>query len=121
MRRAPIILGVVGGLVGLVIAVLLYRGYGAQEVNFGPRGFTVQSDAVVRIEFEVDKDAAAVALCTVRARDRTGLEAGNALVRVGPSADRSQIVTYDLTTRSRAVSGEITACTLERAAAPRTG
>ncbi len=121
MRRAPIVLGVVGGLIGLAVAVLLYRGYGAQEVAFGPRGFTVQSDALVRIEFEVDKDAAAVALCTVRARDRTGLEVGNALVRVGPSADRSQVVTYDLTTRSRAVSGEITACTLERAAVPRTG
>ena len=121
MPRAPVLVGVLGAVVGLVVAVLLYRSYGASEVGFGPRGFTVVSDSLVRVEFEVDKDAAATALCTVRSRDRTGAEVGTALVRVGPSAGRRQVVTHDLTTSGRAASGEVTGCSLEAATGPAPG
>ncbi len=117
-RRGPVVVGVVAALVGLGVAVLLFRGYGTGEVGFGPRGYTVTSDRQVQIVFEVDKEPSATAVCTVRARDRTGLEAGSALVRVGPSSGRRQVVTYDLATTARANTGEITSCLLDRGAGP---
>jgi len=115
VRRAPVVVGAIAALVGLAVAVLLYRGYGATEVGFGPRGFAVTSDSSVRVEFEVVKEPARTALCTVRARDRTGAEVGTALVRVGPAAGRGQVVRYDLATTGRANTGEITGCLLEPA------
>lgn len=113
MFRAPVLLGVAGALVGLVVAVLLFRSYGVGEVRSGARGFVVESDRLVRITFEVDKDPGATALCTVRSRDRTGSEVGNALVRVGPSVERRQVVTYDLPTTGRANTGELAGCSPE--------
>ena len=44
------------------------------------------------------------------ARARTGAEAGAQLVRVTPSGQRSQEVTVDLATRSRAANGELVGC-----------
>lgn len=114
MTRAPVLVGALGGFVGLVVAFLLWQSYGRTEVGYGPRGFEVTSDTAVTVEFEVDKDAGATALCTVRARARTAEEVGSALVRVGPSADRRQVVRYDLATTARAASGEVTGCSLER-------
>ena len=118
MRRAPLVVGVAGALVGLVVAVLLFRAYGSSDVGYGPRGFEVVSDRLVRVEFEVVKDPAATALCTVRSRDRTGAEVGIALVRVGPAEDRRQVVTHPLPTTARAATGEVTGCSLDRAVAP---
>jgi hypothetical protein len=117
VRPVTFVLGGLAVLVSLGVAIVLYRAYGQAEVGFGPRGYTVESDALVRVVFDVDKPAGATALCTVRARDRFGEEAGSALVTVGPSARRQQTVTYDLATRARANTGEITDCTL----APATG
>jgi len=114
VRPVPLLLGSVAALVSLGVAVLLFRAFGTTEVGFGPRGYTVSSDRSVQIVFEVDKDPAATALCSVRARDRYGSEAGTALVRVGPSAKRHLVVTYDLATTARANTGEITGCTLDR-------
>ena len=115
MSRAPVLVGTLGGLVGLVVAFLLWQTYGRSELGFGPRGFTVSSDTLVEVEFEVDKDPGATALCTVRARERSGAEVGTALVRVGPSAERRQVVSYDLATTGRAATGELTGCSLESA------
>ena len=113
--RPAVVVPTLGALVGLVFAVLLFRGYGAGDVTYGPRGFTVESDSLVRVEFEVDKEPASTAVCTVRSRDRTGAEVGQALVRVGPSEQRRQVVTYDLRTSGRANTGEITGCSPETA------
>lgn len=113
--RGPALLTGVGVVVGLVVAVLLYRGYGGGSagVASGVRSFSVLSDDRVRVVFEVAKARDAAALCTVRARDRDGQEAGTAVVRVPPSPQRPQVVTYDLVTSSRAVTGEVTGCGLD--------
>ena len=105
----------VAAVVGLAVAVLLFRGYGPGGVAYESRGYTVESDALVRVEFEVAKDPAAAAVCSVRAQDRTGAEVGNALVRIGPSPQSRQVVTHDLPTTARAVTGEVTGCSAERA------
>jgi hypothetical protein len=121
VRPVTFVLGGLAVLVSLGVAIVLYRAYGQAEVGFGPRGYTVESDSLVRVVFDVDKAPGATALCTVRARDRYGDEAGSALVTVGPSARRQQTVTYDLATRARANTGEITDCTLAPAGSRSTG
>ena len=110
----PVVL-VLGGLTvaaSLGAAVVLYQRYGDPDVQSGTRGYVVESDALVRVEFEVAKDPGATALCTVRAQDRTGAEAGVALVRVGPADTRRVVVVHPLPTTSRATTGEVTGCSL---------
>ena len=117
MRPVTIVLGGLVVLLSLVVSVVLFRAFGdSPDIGFGPRGYTVHSDRSVSVVFEVHKPASRTAVCTVRARDRTGAEVGNSLVRVGPAPKRSVIVTYELPTSGRAADGEITACTLSGSA-----
>ena len=112
MRPAVLVLGGLTVAASLGAAVLLYQRYGDPDVQSGTRGYVVASDTLVTVEFEVAKDPAATALCTVRAQDRTGADAGVALVRVGPSAERRVVVAHPLQTTSRATTGEVTGCSL---------
>ena len=112
MRPAVLVLGGLTAAASLGAAVLLFQRYGSPDVQSGTRGYVVASDTLVTVEFEVAKDPAATALCTVRAQDRTGADAGVALVRVGPSAERRVVVVHPLQTTSRATTGEVTGCSL---------
>ena len=112
MRPAVLVLGGLTVAASLGAAVLLFQRYGDPDVQSGTRGYVVASDTLVTVEFEVAKDPAATALCTVRAQDRTGADAGVALVRVGPSAGRRVVVAHPLQTTSRATTGEVTGCSL---------
>ena len=111
-RPAVLLLGGLAAAASLGVAVLLFQRYGSPEVQSGTRGYAVSSDTLVTVTFEVAKDPAATALCTVRARDSTGAQAGVALVRVGPSAERTVVVVHVLPTTSRATTGEVTGCSL---------
>jgi len=113
VRPVPIVLSVLAALASLSAAFLLYTRFGAPEVTQGTLGYLVQSDRRVSVKFEVVKDPAASALCTVRARSADGAQAGIALVRIGPAAERRTVQTRELLTTARAVSGEVTDCTSE--------
>ncbi|MDT7571997.1 MAG: hypothetical protein QOE05_2171 [Actinomycetota bacterium] len=111
-RRNRIAAGLGGG--ALAVAALL-AGYAAYDRHQAGRldaeltAYDVRSDSLVRITFTVvtrGKDGE----CKVRARDRTGVETGAQLVRVTPSGQRSQQVTVDLPTRTRAANGELVGC-----------
>ena len=112
MQPAVLFLGGLTVAASLGAAVVLFQRYGDPDVQSGTRGYVVESDALVQVEFEVAKDPAATALCTVRAQDRTGAEAGLALVRVGPAPARRVVVVHPLPTTSRAITGEVTGCSL---------
>ena len=71
--------------------------------------YDVRSDSVVRITFQVVTRGHR-GECKVRARDRSGEETGSQIVPVHPSGRRSQLVSVDLTTRARAVDGELIGC-----------
>ena len=119
VRPITLVLGAVAVLVSLAVAVVLYRAFGdSPDVGYGVRGYTVASDRLVDVVLEVDKDPARTALCTVRARDRTGDEVGNSLVRVGAAPQRRSIITYPLPTSGRAATGEVTGCVLQDAQGP---
>jgi hypothetical protein len=74
------------------------------------RNYTVMSDTVVRITFEVRIAEGERGECKVRARGRDGLEKGAAVIPVGPGRGGVLVRTYELTTTSRAVTGELVGC-----------
>ena len=113
MRPAALVLGGLTAAASLGVAVLLFQRYGSPDVQFGTRAFVVESDTLVRVEFEVAKDPAATVLCTVHARDPSGLEAGVALVSVGPAPQRRVVVVHPLQTTARATTGEVTGCSVD--------
>jgi hypothetical protein len=109
---------VTGIVAALALAALLTLALhkSLPPVAAGLRGYDVVSDTAVRIRFEVHKAPLAEAVCTVRARDRSGAEAGRADVTVGPRRDSRRVteVSFELATRARAVSGELTGCRITR-------
>ena len=110
MRPLTLVLGAVVAVVSLGVAFLLYSRYGDADLRAGVRTFTVESDTLVRVQFDVVKDPATAALCTVRARGADGGEVATALVRIEPSPQSRQVITRELATTARAVSGEVTGC-----------
>jgi hypothetical protein len=111
-RRSRIVAGVVGGALGLAALLAGYAVYSrhqAGRLDAELTAYHVQSDSVVRITFVVVTRGHR-GECEVRARDRTGLEAGSQLVEVTPSGQRSQQVVVDLPTRARAANGELVGC-----------
>lgn len=114
--RATYAVAAIVGLVALAALLALALHKSLPAVSAGLRGYDVVSDSTVRIRFEVHKAPLAEAVCTVRARDRSGLETGRGNVTVGPRADSRRIteVSYDLMTRARAVTGELVGCRITR-------
>jgi hypothetical protein len=111
-RRNRVLAGLVGGVLGVAA---LWAGYGLYARHNEGRldaqltAYDVRSESVVRITFEVVTGGQR-GECKVRARDRSGGEAGARLVQVTPTGERTQSVTVDLPTQSRAVNGELVGC-----------
>lgn len=114
--RATYAVGVIAALVALAALLTLALHKSTPAVSAGLRGYDVVSDSAVRIRFEVHKAPLAQAVCTLRARDASGLETGREAVTVGPRSDSRRIteVSYDLSTRARAVTGELVGCRITR-------
>jgi hypothetical protein len=96
---------------GLLVTLQLYRTRVADQVHAGVTTFSVRSDRAVRVSFEVSKESGEKVVCIVRARGKDGSEVGRAEVPVPiEHGDDSVEVTYTLTTRKRAVTGEVQGC-----------
>jgi hypothetical protein len=111
-RRNRILAGVVGGALGLAALLAGYAAYNRHQegrLDAELTAYDVRSDSLVRITFQVVTRGHA-GECKVRARDRSGVETGARLVQITPSGKRSQQVTVDLPTRSRAANGELVGC-----------
>jgi hypothetical protein len=85
---------------------LLYARHQSGSVEAALRSYDVQSDRRVQVTFEV-RTGSAPARCAVRAKDRSGLETGYAVVDVKAG---TTVVTYDLPTQARAVTAELLGC-----------
>jgi hypothetical protein len=114
--RATYAVGAIVALValGALLALALHKS--TPPVAAGLLGYQVRSASAVLVRFEVHKAPLAEAVCTVRARDRTGAETGRRDVVVGPRRDSRRVtaVSYELPTRARAVSGELVGCRITR-------
>jgi Domain of unknown function (DUF4307) len=111
-RRDRVIAGIVGGVLGvaaLLAGWTVYSRHQAAKLDAELTAYQVRSDSVVRISFDVVPRGHR-GECKVRARDRSGSEAGSQIVTITPSGRRTQSVTVDLATTTRAVSGELVGC-----------
>jgi Domain of unknown function (DUF4307) len=117
-RRAPrrrrrwvvAALTVAAVVVGLVVALRLHQQYGTGPYDAELVRYSDVTDTQVVVQFRVHLPAGEAATCTVRARNRAGLEVGRATVRVPAGRDRRPLVTHRLATRERPVTGEIQGC-----------
>jgi hypothetical protein len=87
-------------------------GPGRTQVHFLDLGAQVVDDTTTTVTFEVQKQASATAVCTVRALNAGFAEVGLVDVRVGPGAKDAVTVTATVRTSERAVSGNVKACAL---------
>ena len=79
-------------------------------VSFKELAFAVPDDGTVRVTWEVARDPGRDVECVVRARGADGAEVGNEAVSVPASDARRTVVTHDLPTTARAVTGEVRSC-----------
>jgi hypothetical protein len=100
---------VVAATLALVATYLAYEHYQRGRLQAELISYSVLSDSVVRIRLDV-VTGGHEGECKVRARDRTRAETGSDLVPVHPTGQRSQVVSIDLRTSSRAVSAELIGC-----------
>ena len=112
--RAAIAFGLIFGVVVTFGAVKVYKQYGGLEVSFKSGSYLALSDTAVRISFEVTVRDGKAATCLVRSRDRSGAETGSADVPIPARTDgkKKSELTYVLTTKARAVTGEVLRCRL---------
>jgi hypothetical protein len=111
-RRNRVLAGLAAGalaLAALWAAYGLYSRYYEGRLDAQLIGYDVTSDSSVRVTFEVVPDGRR-GECRVRARDRSGGEAGSRLVEVTPSDARTQTLTVEVPTQRRAVNGELVGC-----------
>ena len=96
------------------VAVALYNRYGTEQLALRERGFAVQSDRAVRVDFSVSPPPGETAWCIVRARGASGVEVGAQFVPVRQPAASQQpvVVSSTLPTTARAVTGEVPRCAL---------
>ncbi|MCW2608693.1 MAG: hypothetical protein JWO60_3386 [Frankiales bacterium] len=115
-RRRPsaqVVLSVVGALVGLAFAIGLYRSVGPDtSAATQSRGFVVDSDTQVTVEFELARAPGRAATCLVRARGADGTEVGQRQFDIPASTRRSIVVKEALPTTARANTGEVVGCRL---------
>ncbi|MCU1590732.1 MAG: hypothetical protein JWP11_1988 [Frankiales bacterium] len=111
-RRDRVLAGLLAGalaVAALVAGFAAYSRHQAGRLDAELTAYDVRSDSVVRITFQVVTRGHR-GECQVRARDRTGTETGSQLVPVSPTGQRTQVVSVDLVTRTRAANGELVGC-----------
>jgi hypothetical protein len=111
--RRQLAWAVVGGLVGLAVAVLFgvltLRNEG-QRISATTVAYTVESDTSVTVSFDVSRPAGTAVTCTIRAIDGHFTPVGSASVPI-PVTDE-QVVHQEATVRTttRAVTGVVQDC-----------
>jgi Domain of unknown function (DUF4307) len=109
-RWVPAVVAVITVVAGLALTLRLHQQYGEGAYDAELVRYTDVTDGQVVVHFRVNLPAGKSATCTVRARNRAGVEVGRAPVRVPASPQRRPLVTYRLATSERPVSGEIQGC-----------
>jgi len=108
-RYSPVAVWVAATVAAALAVGALYVLYARHEkgsVDGALRSYDVKSDRLVQVTFEV-RTGDAPARCGIRAKDRSGLETGYAVVDVKAG---TSVVTYDLPTQARAVTAELLGC-----------
>jgi hypothetical protein len=83
-------------------------------VSWSDVGFDVQGDTAVSLTYDITKDPAATAICSLRALDTNKTAVGVAQVRIGPSSTRTTRRTDTVRTSTLAVSATVRTCEIAR-------
>ena len=104
------IAAVLAGLT-VLIGVTLFKAYGERDYSASVTAFEDITDTQVVVTFTIRLPAGGTAKCVVRARDRTGVEAGREeiTVKAGPAPDKT-VISHRLVTRTRPITGEVQGC-----------
>ena len=106
---------IIGGALVLVLALAgfsfaAYRHYSAGRTPFTNLDYTVESDQVVLVRFQVVVHAGRTVQCVLQARDRENTEVGSLVTTIGPGESGTVTKALRLTTKHRAVAGEVLSC-----------
>lgn len=110
-RWVAYVLAVAVMVLGVAIAVKLYRQYAQAPYEVRMISVTDITERGVTVTFEVRHPAGEAALCTVVAHSREGEQVGLASVPVAADPDQTvSRITYSLVTTKRPVTGEVPGC-----------
>jgi hypothetical protein len=103
------VVGLVIVAVMALIAVKLYFEYGSSDFTANVQGSTNVTDTSITVKFSVAKPAGVAGTCTVQAFTFDDTQVGTAQVPI-PAAGTNIVITYRLTTTSKAYIAEVPAC-----------
>ena len=109
-RRATVAVAVIGGAIVLALAVWIGAAVLRDPVQWNDVGFSVKGPDRVDVTFDVVKDPAASARCTLHALNASFAEVGVLTVTVGAEAARVSRHTVTLSTQELAVTGIVRSC-----------
>ena len=104
------VVGTVGILAGVALAIWFGLSATLGQTSWQTIGYKVLSDEQVRVDFEVQRPGGAALTCTVEALARDFSPVGTSQVRVAASSDETTTESVTLRTTSRAVTGQVKAC-----------
>lgn len=109
-RRMVVVAAAVGG--ALVVALLVWIGADLlrDPVQWRDVGFSVQGPQAVEVTFDVVKDPAVTAVCTVHALSSGFAEVGVIEMTAGPAPARVERHTVTVATAELAVTGIVDGC-----------
>ncbi len=111
-RRRLAVLAVVLGAVGVAYAAW-FAVSTAGAVSFTTTGYEhLDEDATLRVSFSVTRPAGSVAVCEVEALSSGAAQVGLRSVTVPASPETTVVVTADVRTSERAVTGQVSSCAL---------
>lgn len=111
-RRAALAVGALAALTALAWIVWAGIGQASADVRWSDVGFVIQGDTGVAVTYDVGKDPARTAVCSLRALARDNTAVGIAEVRVGPSSEQVTRRTDLIRTSAKAVTGVVRQCRL---------
>ncbi|NKY48932.1 DUF4307 domain-containing protein [Nocardia vermiculata] len=110
-RRTIVIVLGVGLVIGAIIAFVLYRQYGPQDIQPDRIGYDVIDDSTMTIQFKVTREHPdQPVVCVVRAMDADTNEVGRREVLIPASDSGTVELTTTLRTTARAGNGSIYGC-----------
>ena len=109
-RRRLAVLAAVLVAVGVAYAAW-FAASSAGGVNFTTRGYEhLDQDSALRVEFSVTRPAGTAVVCEVEALSSGAARVGLDSVPVPPSPETTVVVTADVRTSERAVTGQVASC-----------
>ena len=111
-RRATLAAAVLGAALVLALIVWLGAAMLRDPVRWSDVGFSVKGVDRIDVTFDVVKDPAASARCTIHALNSSFAEVGVVTVTVGPQPEDVSRQTVTLATQELAVTGVVSSCEL---------